>query len=141
MATDKNKDKITETTDEVENVKPEEKNEDVSLNEILALVRTQGEEIKALREENAKIKASSEEKPKVNKPRKRPFTEKVKIKLIKTKELKHDEFVRINGRTFQLQRGKEMLVPKEVYDILENSRKQDEQTFDMIAGLVERSEV
>ena len=113
----------------------------VTLEEVLEIVKEQGEEIKTLREENAKMKVSAEVKSSVIKPRKRPFAEKVKIKLIKTKELKHDEFVRINGRCFQIQRGKEVYVPKEVYNVLENSRKQDEATMEMIADLVERTDV
>ena len=59
----------------------------------------------------------------------------VKIKLFKDNyKYKDDVFVAVNGKAWQIQRGKEVEVPEEVAQVLEQSIKQDDDT----ANLIER---
>lgn len=47
------------------------------------------------------------------------------IKLIKTKELKDDLVVCLNGKTYQIQRGVEVKIPEPVAKIIDNSERMD----------------
>lgn len=47
----------------------------------------------------------------------------VKIRLPLTRELKDDVFVGINGKTWLIQRGKEVEVPVEVKEVLEHQEE------------------
>lgn len=59
------------------------------------------------------------------------------IKLFKdNNEYKDDVFVSVNGRRFQIQRGREVEVPNFIKAALETSEKQDQHTADMIAAAV-----
>ena len=49
--------------------------------------------------------------------------EKVSIKLPLTKDLKDDVFVRVNQRTWQIQRGVKVDVPRCVAEVLENAEE------------------
>ena len=47
----------------------------------------------------------------------------VTIKLPRTKDLKDDVFVRVNQRTWQIQRGVKVEVPRCVAEVLENAEE------------------
>ena len=57
----------------------------------------------------------------------------VRIKLPLTRRQKEDVFVGINGKTYLIQRGKEVMVPPGVKEIWENSQ----QAQDVVADIVE----
>ena len=50
---------------------------------------------------------------------------------------KDDLVVRVDGMRYQIQRGKTVMVPRKVYDVIEQSRELDESTARMIAELEE----
>lgn len=49
-----------------------------------------------------------------------------------TERYKDDVIVGLNGKMYQIKRGMDVEVPEAVAEIIENSRKQDQQTADMI---------
>ena len=61
--------------------------------------------------------------------------EKVKIKLFKDNDkYKDDLFVSVNGRTFQIQRGVEVEVPKAVEEVIRRSEEADLMTATLISA-------
>lgn len=52
--------------------------------------------------------------------------EMVTVKLYKDKNIKNDVFVCVNGKTYQIQRGVEVQVPKFVKEVLDNTERMDE---------------
>ncbi len=57
----------------------------------------------------------------------------VKIRLFKDGEkYKNDVFVAVNGKRFLIKRGVDVEVPDYVAEVLEQSRKQDQNTADLI---------
>ena len=52
--------------------------------------------------------------------------EMVTVKLHKDKNVKNDVFVCVNGKTYQIQRGVEVQVPKFVKEVLDNTERMDE---------------
>ncbi len=68
------------------------------------------------------------------------LNEMVEIELMQdSKDYKDDVFVAINGKTFLIQRGVKVQVPRYVADFLEDSRKQDIKTAKLIADTQEQS--
>lgn len=63
---------------------------------------------------------------------------KVSIFLPKTDELQNDQFVAINGRTYQIQRGVNVEVPESVAIQLQNSARQDSEALSKRQALQER---
>lgn len=62
-----------------------------------------------------------------------PMEVMVKIKLFKdSKEYKDDLVVGINGKVYQIQRGKEVLVPLAVAEIIRTSQDMDTETANKI---------
>lgn len=47
-----------------------------------------------------------------------------------------DVTVGVNGKMYRIQRGKTVMIPKAVREVLEHSKIQDNNTSDMIKGLV-----
>lgn len=47
---------------------------------------------------------------------------------------KDDIFVGLNGKGYQIQRGKQVMIPRGVYNILIRSMRQDERTSEMMAS-------
>lgn len=63
-------------------------------------------------------------------------SEMVKIRLFKdNKRYSGDVFVGLNGRTFKIQRGVDVEVPKGVAEILEHSETQDAKTMQRIEAV------
>lgn len=76
-----------------------------------------------------------EEKSTIARAKKAPDPMKVmvKIKLFKdSKEYKDDLVVGINGKVYQIQRGKEVLVPLAVAEIIRTSQDMDTETANKI---------
>lgn len=66
------------------------------------------------------------ESKKAKKP-KNPWEETVEITLPKASKTEQNfQFVSVNGRTFQVPKGKTVKVPKPVYEVLMNSRYAEE---------------
>lgn len=63
---------------------------------------------------------------------------KVTIFLPKTDELQKDEYVAINGRGYQIQRGVNVEVPESVAELLKNSARQDSEALSKRQALQER---
>ena len=64
-----------------------------------------------------------------------PMLELVPVKLFKdNNKYRDDVFVMVNGKTFVIQRGKEVMVPRYVKEVLDNSQRQDSEA----AALIER---
>lgn len=71
-----------------------------------------------------------------NKMPKQEGPEMVKIRLFKDNaRYSGDVFVGLNGRTFKIQRGVEVDVPKGVAEILEHSETQDAKTMQRIEAV------
>ena len=47
---------------------------------------------------------------------------------------KDDIFVGLNGKGYQIQRGKQVMIPRGVYNILIRSMRQDERTSELMAS-------
>lgn len=59
--------------------------------------------------------------------------EKVPVRLFKDNDrYKDDVFVAVNGRSFQIRRGEEVMVPRYVAEVLERSMSQDQATASLI---------
>ena len=56
----------------------------------------------------------------------------VKVKLHKDKNVKRDVFVSVNGQTYQIQRGVEVVVPDFVNEVLDNMEKMDNLAMERI---------
>lgn len=54
----------------------------------------------------------------------------VPIFLIRTKEKKDDVFCAINGRTYKIKRGEQVMVPKEVEEIIRHQSQMDQLAMD-----------
>lgn len=60
----------------------------------------------------------------------------VKIRLFKdNKAYTEDVFVGINGRTFQIQRGVDVMVPECVAEVLRNSQEQDDNAVRLMSEM------
>lgn len=59
--------------------------------------------------------------------------EMVKIKLPKTPQLREPQFVARNGKNMYIQRGVEVEVPKGIAEILENTDRQADIVYNLIA--------
>lgn len=67
-----------------------------------------------------------------------PMEEKVRIRLPKDRENKQpDLFVGLNGKTYLIKRGEDVLVPRAVAEILQNSQEQDEAAYEFITGIAQ----
>lgn len=67
-----------------------------------------------------------------------PMEEKVYIHLPRDRENKQaDLFVGLNGKTYLIQRGVDVLVPRAVAEIIQNSTEQDEAAYSFIAGIAQ----
>lgn len=99
---------------------------------ILAAARAEAEAIIA----GAKAKAESESDETDTKKKAASSGPKlVKVRLFKDNDkYKNDVFVAVNGRSFQIKRGEDVMVPDFVAEVLDRSREQDEAT----ARLIER---
>nr|DAO82626.1 MAG TPA: hypothetical protein [Caudoviricetes sp.] len=65
-----------------------------------------------------------------------PWGEMVSIKLFKDNgNYKDDVFVSVNGRNYQIQRGKTVQVPRCVAEVLEHSERQDQAAALMVDEL------
>ena len=63
----------------------------------------------------------------------------VKIKLLRSMDEKEQSvFVSVNDRTFQIKRGVEVEVPECVAEVLENSRRMEEEAEDFICSVIEK---
>lgn len=83
--------------------------------------------------DEAKTVADSAETVEIVKGSQEWWAEKVPVKLFKdTKDYKDDVFVGINGKTWQIKRGVEVMVPRYVAQVLEDGYKQDIETASMI---------
>ena len=60
----------------------------------------------------------------------------VRIKLLKDKENRGDLFVSVNCRPYLIQRGKEIDVPESVAAVIENSLRNDQETYEKILALM-----
>ena len=76
---------------------------------------------KKAEEESGKAKAAAEK-----------AAELVPVHLIYTKELTEPVFVGVNGKTFLIKRGEDVMVPRYVKEVLDNSEKQDRSAYDLI---------
>ena len=58
----------------------------------------------------------------------------VEIELFKDSErYKDDVFVAVNGKAYQIRRGERVSVPAAVAEVIENSRRQEKATADLIS--------
>lgn len=106
-------------------------NETSALDAILERIERLEEENKNTKKENDELrkKLAAVDNKTVAEPQKDPFLDLVRIKLFKDDDrYKDDVVVTVNGRRFQIQRGVEVDVPRPVYEVLENSRKQKEKS-------------
>ncbi len=70
-----------------------------------------------------------------------PMEEMVPVMLFKDGETyKDDVFVAVNGRSFQIQRGKTVMVPRYVKEVLDNSQRQERATADLLEQLEQEYE-
>ena len=70
------------------------------------------------------------ENPELNETETKKGPEMVEIELFKDDgKYKDDVFVAINGKTYQIQRGVRVKVPKAVKEVLDNSAKQDKAAY------------
>lgn len=70
------------------------------------------------------------ENPEVTETETKKGPEMVEIELFKDDgKYKDDVFVAINGKTYQIQRGVRVKVPKAVKEVLDNSAKQDKAAY------------
>lgn len=65
-----------------------------------------------------------------------PAVKMVRIKLSKDKENRGDLFVSVNCRPYLLQRGVAMDVPDFVAEVIENSLRSDQETYERILALM-----
>lgn len=56
--------------------------------------------------------------------------EKVPVKLVKDKQHLTDEIVRVNGFSYQIQRGKTVMVPRFVKEVLDNKERQEQEALE-----------
>jgi len=108
------------------------------------------ETIAALQERIRALESEKEAAKKTPRGTQRPLTpeeleqkaymeERVPIRLFKDgKRYKYDEHVTVNGYTYQIQRGKTVMVPRKVALILQQSEAKDLETDEYIDGLVEK---
>lgn len=65
----------------------------------------------------------------------------VPIKLFKDNDkYKFDLTVIVNGRSFQIQRGKQVMVPRYVADVILQSEIQDQQTADLMQTMSDEAQ-
>lgn len=86
-------------------------------------------EAEALRAELEKLKTKADKntgKAGPNKNQEKTEEEMVPVFLIKTKEKKDDFFCAINGHTYQIKRGEQVIVPKAVREIIKHQEKMDQ---------------
>lgn len=53
----------------------------------------------------------------------------VEVELPLTRDLQDDKFVCVNGRTWQIQRGTPVQIPRYVKEVLDNSEKMDREAL------------
>lgn len=68
-----------------------------------------------------------------------PWDEEVEIMLHKDTRNSGDQFVGVNGRSFQIKRGVRVKVPRPVYEVLMNSMEADALTAEAVAEAGEAS--
>ena len=66
------------------------------------------------------------------------WKEMLPVFLPRTKEGGTHQFVGINGRTFLVKRGEQVMVPKPVYEVLTESMAADDKVFNLLQGLTEK---
>lgn len=54
----------------------------------------------------------------------------VPVKLVKDKQHTRDQIVRVNGYAYQIQRGKTVLVPRFVKEVLDNAERQAQEALE-----------
>lgn len=80
-----------------------------------------------VKEETETKEAAKETEPKRAKKPQNPWEERVEITLPKASKTEQNfQFVAVNGRTFQVPKGKTVKVPRPVYEVLMNSRYAEE---------------
>ena len=62
----------------------------------------------------------------------------VPVFLPRDKHKESHQFVAINGRAYLVKRGEQVMVPKPVFDVLQESMAADNKTMDMIQALKEK---
>ena len=112
---------MAEVNKELEQTKAE--NETVKAE--LDATKAENEELKA---ELEKLKAKTEKKNAKNSANSKVAQqeEMVPVFLIKTKEKKDDFFCAVNGRTYQIKRGEQVMVPKSVQEIIKHQNQMDQ---------------
>ena len=116
--------------DEINEGVNEEKNNEPTITELMAVIKKQGEQIEALMAEKKTAEIKEQRKQ-----RKDPFRDTVLIELPEDLNNLDDVFVRFNGRRYQIKRGYQVRVPKGVKEIIDNSRKQDIATLKKIRAM------
>lgn len=104
---------------------------------------TQAEEIAILKEKLEALEASDIPKVKRRGPTKEEAeiaNELVPITIPKDRDHMDDVVVMVNGKAYQIQRGKSVEVPRFVAEVIWNSWKQEADTADYVNGLQDEFE-
>ena len=98
---------------------------------IIDAAKAQAEAIVAEAKEQAAAEIAEAKEAAAEEAAKKPKT--VKIRLFKDNDkYRHDVFVAVNGRAIKIQRGVEVEIPVEYYEVLERSMTQDAATATLI---------
>lgn len=117
---------LEQATVEVETVKAELEASKAETEAAKAEAETAKAEAEALKAELEKMKAKQGTAGPHKNDQKKQEEEMVPVYLIKTKEKKEDFFCAINGHTYQIKRGEEVMVPKAVREIIKHQEKMDQ---------------